>query len=85
MPGCDLESGGQAARQWLALDHGHRVPALCEAERNGQPERAGAEDCCSDRHGAKPTRAALGGDALGTVCPRPSGPFAAIRRYAILA
>ena len=27
----DLESGGQATWKRLALDHGHRVPALSEA------------------------------------------------------
>jgi hypothetical protein len=43
-PGLDLEAGGQAARQRLALDDGDAIAALREAERDDQPQRAGAED-----------------------------------------
>ena len=41
----DLESGRQAAGQRLALDHGHRMPALSQSKRDGQAERAGAQNC----------------------------------------
>jgi hypothetical protein len=42
--GPNLEAGGQAAGQWLALDDGHAAAALRKSQPRGQPERARTKD-----------------------------------------